>query len=135
MAKTSRPDSGPTGPVPEANRPGRRPRVQQDKPTGPPPTPPGAVPRTTHFPFRFDPPLPAWRMRAEQETSQGSLIKVQAAYDEPFWRADGLSGTGFGAGEAVSEIYDNSPPDGSPPTRRTPRSPPSGRGGTRRTPR
>lgn len=57
MAKTSRPDSGPTGPVPEANRPGRRPRVQQDKPTGPPPTPPGAVPRTTHFPFRFDPPL------------------------------------------------------------------------------
>ena len=47
--------------------------------------------------IRFDPPLPAWRMRAEQETSQGSLIKVQAAYDEPFWRADGLSGTGFGA--------------------------------------
>src|SRR5215207_11740767 len=29
--------------------------------------------------IRFDPPLPGWRMRAEQETSQGSLIKVQAA--------------------------------------------------------
>jgi len=64
--------------------------------------------------IRFDPPLPGWRMRAEQETSQGSLIKVQAAYEEPFWRADGLSGTGFAPGEAVSEIYDNSPPGGAP---------------------
>ena len=73
-----------------------------------------AIPPNLMGTIRFDPPLPAWRMRAEQETSQGSLIKVQAAYDEPFWRADGLSGTGFAPGEAVSEIYDNSPPDGSP---------------------
>jgi putrescine oxidase len=73
-----------------------------------------AIPPNLMGTIRFDPPLPAWRMRAEQETSQGSLIKVQAAYDEPFWRADGLSGTGFGAREPVSEIYDNSPPDGAP---------------------
>ena len=73
-----------------------------------------AIPPNLMGTIRFDPPLPAWRMRAEQETSQGSLIKVQAAYDEPFWRADGLSGTGLGPGEPVSEIYDNSPPDGSP---------------------
>lgn len=30
---------GGMGPVPEANRPGHRPEVDQDKPTGPPPTP------------------------------------------------------------------------------------------------
>ena len=73
-----------------------------------------AIPPNLAGTIRFDPPLPGWRMRAEQETSEGSLIKVQAAYDEPFWRADGLSGTGFAAGEAVSEIYDNSPPGGTP---------------------
>ena len=73
-----------------------------------------AIPPNLAGTIRFDPPLPGWRMRAEQEMSQGSLIKVQAAYDEPFWRADGLSGTGFAPGEAVSEIYDNSPPEGTP---------------------
>jgi hypothetical protein len=29
-------DKGPSGPVPEANRPGHHPEVEQDKPTGPP---------------------------------------------------------------------------------------------------
>ncbi len=34
------PDTGgPAGPVPEENRPGHRPRADQDKPTGPPPRP------------------------------------------------------------------------------------------------
>jgi len=32
---------------------------------------------------------------------------VQALYDTPFWRADGLSGTGFGPYELVHEVYDN----------------------------
>lgn len=43
------------GPVPADNQPGHHPPVDQDKPTGPPPTPAGAVPRTTRFDFRFDP--------------------------------------------------------------------------------
>ncbi len=73
-----------------------------------------AIPPNLAATIRFDPPLPSWRMRAEQETSQGSLIKVQAAYDEPFWRADGLSGTGFAPYEPVSEIYDNSWPGDGP---------------------
>ena len=73
-----------------------------------------AVPPNLAATIRFDPPLPGWRMRAEQETSQGSLIKVQTAYDEPFWRADGLSGTGFAPHEPVSEIYDNSWPGEGP---------------------
>lgn len=58
---TARPTPGDEtfGPVPESNRPGHRPSAEQDKPTGPPPRPPGAVPRTTHFRFRFDWPMAA----------------------------------------------------------------------------
>lgn len=48
------PDRGPTGPVPEGNRPGHRPAVDQDKPTTPPPRPEGAIPRTTTWDFHFD---------------------------------------------------------------------------------
>ena len=44
--------------------------------------------------------------------SQGSVIKVLAVYDEPFWRADGLSGEGFAPYQLVREVYDNTPPAG-----------------------
>ena len=45
---------------------------------------------------------------------QGAVIKCHAVYDEPFWRADGLTGqAGTDAGPA-KVIFDNSPPDGSP---------------------
>jgi putrescine oxidase len=64
--------------------------------------------------IRFDPPLPGWRQRLDQWFSQGSIIKVQTAYPTPFWREQGLSGTGFGPHELEAEIYDNSPPDGTP---------------------
>jgi hypothetical protein len=46
---------GPSGPIPPGNRPGHKPKVDQDKPQGPPPTPKGSVPRTTRFSFRSDP--------------------------------------------------------------------------------
>ncbi|MDG9422950.1 FAD-dependent oxidoreductase, partial [Streptococcus pneumoniae] len=42
-----------------------------------------------------------------QHQSLGLVIKVHAVYDTPFWREDGLSGTGFGASEIVQEVYDN----------------------------
>jgi monoamine oxidase len=62
----------------------------------------------------YQPALPAWREQLTQRTPMGSVIKCQVIYDEPFWRADGLSGqaTGDGAGSRV--VFDNSPPDGSP---------------------
>ena len=72
-----------------------------------------AVPPNLLPAIRFDPPLPGRRMQADQWLSQGALIKVQAAYPTPFWRAQGLSGTGFG-GPVVGEVYDNSPPSGAP---------------------
>ena len=62
----------------------------------------------------FDPVLPAWRMRAQAGMSQGSVIKVLAVYDHPFWREDGLSGEGFAPYQLIREAYDNSPPAGEP---------------------
>jgi putrescine oxidase len=44
----------------------------------------------------------------------GSVIKVLAVYDHPFWREDGLSGEGFAPYGLVREVYDNSPPAGEP---------------------
>ena len=70
-----------------------------------------AVPPNLLPAIRFDPPLPGRRMQVDQWLSQGALIKVQAAYPRPFWRAEGMSGTAFGHA-LVSEVYDNSPPVG-----------------------
>ena len=53
-------------------------------------------------------------MRAEQSVSQGSVIKVLAVYDHPFWREDGLAGEAFATYQFVREAYDNSPPSGEP---------------------
>jgi putrescine oxidase len=63
--------------------------------------------------IRFSPALPAWRMRLQQASSQGSVTKVLAVYPEPFWRAEGLSGEGFAPHQFVREIYDNTPPSAS----------------------
>jgi putrescine oxidase len=63
--------------------------------------------------IRFEPALPAWRMRLQQASSQGSVTKVLAVYPEPFWRAEGLSGEGFAPHQFVREIYDNTPPGAS----------------------
>ena len=73
-----------------------------------------AVPPNLTNAIRFEPPLPGWRQRMAQDLSQGSIIKILAVYEEPFWRADGLSGQGFGPYQLVRELYDNSPPSGSP---------------------
>ena len=49
-----------------------------------------------------------------QRMPQGAIIKCMAIYDEPFWRAEGLSGSGLSDGGSVNAIFDNTPPDGSP---------------------
>ncbi|MFN8160568.1 MAG: FAD-dependent oxidoreductase [Solirubrobacterales bacterium] len=72
-----------------------------------------AVPPNLTAAIRFAPALPAWRLRMEQHLSQGSVNKILAVYERPFWREDGLSGQGFAPGELVRELYDNSPPSGS----------------------
>ena len=62
----------------------------------------------------YDPAVPQWREQLTQRAPMGSVIKCQAIYDEPFWRAEGLSGQATGDGEGSRVVFDNSPPDGSP---------------------
>ena len=64
--------------------------------------------------IEYEPALPHWREQLTQRTPMGSVIKCQVIYDEPFWRADGLSGQATGDGEGARVVFDNSPPDGSP---------------------
>jgi len=72
-----------------------------------------AVPPNLTTAIRFRPALPAWRQRLGQSLSQGSINKVLAVYERPFWRDHGLSGQGFAPYELVRELYDNSPPSAS----------------------
>ena len=62
----------------------------------------------------YDPPLPGFRDQLTQRMPLGTVIKCMAIYDEPFWRADGLSGEAISDVGPVKVTYDNSPPDGSP---------------------
>jgi monoamine oxidase len=60
----------------------------------------------------YDPALPQWREQLTQRAPMGSVIKCQVIYDEPFWRAEGLSGQATGDGEGSRVVFDNSPQDG-----------------------
>jgi len=42
----------------------------------------------------------------------GHVVKSEAVYPTPFWRAEGLSGQGVNDEGIASVPYDNSPPDG-----------------------
>jgi putrescine oxidase len=66
-----------------------------------------AVPPNLYSRVSFDPPLPRRQHQMHQHQSLGLVIKVHAVYPTPFWRDKGLSGTCFGAGELVQEVYDN----------------------------
>jgi monoamine oxidase len=62
----------------------------------------------------YDPPLPGFRDQLTQRMPLGTVAKCMAIYDEPFWRAEGLSGQGASDTGPVKLTFDNSPPDGSP---------------------
>jgi monoamine oxidase len=62
----------------------------------------------------FDPPLPGYRDQLTQRMPLGTVAKCMAIYDEPFWRAEGLSGQATSDVGPVKLTFDNSPPDGSP---------------------
>ncbi|MFJ6077368.1 flavin monoamine oxidase family protein [Pseudarthrobacter sp. NPDC092419] len=66
-----------------------------------------AVPPNLYSRVSFDPPLPRRQHQMHQHQSLGLVIKVHAVYRTPFWRNSGLSGTCFGAGSLVQEVYDN----------------------------
>ncbi len=68
-----------------------------------------AIPPPLTARIAYDPPLPHARDALTQRMAMGSVVKCHAIYDEPFWRADGLSGTATRADGPIKVMYDNSP--------------------------
>lgn len=60
----------------------------------------------------YEPVLPADRDQLTQRMPNGSVIKCMAVYEEPFWRAAGLSGQVTSDRGPVRVTFDNSPPQG-----------------------
>jgi len=73
-----------------------------------------ALPPTLAGRLTYSPVLPSWRDQLTQRLPAGSVIKVHAVYDEPFWRADGLNGQAASDRGPVKVTFDNSPPSGRP---------------------
>lgn len=72
------------------------------------------LPPTLAGRLEYGPALPSWRDQLTQRLPAGSVIKVYAAYDEPFWRKDGLTGQAASEVGPVKITFDNSPPSGRP---------------------
>jgi monoamine oxidase len=61
----------------------------------------------------WHPLLPPKRQQLMARLTMGALMKCDAVYETPFWRADGRSGMGLADSGAVRVCFDNSPPDAS----------------------
>jgi monoamine oxidase len=73
-----------------------------------------AVPPPLAARIAYSPVLPAARDLLTQRLAMGALMKVEAVYPTPFWRASKLTGQFFTTGGPVGYAFDNSPPDGNP---------------------
>ncbi|GAB3714860.1 flavin monoamine oxidase family protein [Amycolatopsis oliviviridis] len=73
-----------------------------------------AVPPTLAARLRFTPGLPGDRDQLVQRMPMGRVIKVNVVYDEPFWRAEGLSGQANSDRRPLGTVFDNTPHGGSP---------------------
>jgi monoamine oxidase len=71
-----------------------------------------AIPPALTCRIAYDPPLPGFRDQLVQRMPQGTVWKCMAIYDEPFWRAEGLTGQATSDAGPVRVTFDNSPPDG-----------------------
>ncbi len=72
-----------------------------------------AIPPALAARISYDPLLPPARDLLTQRMPMGALMKVEAIYPTPFWRADGLTGQFLTVSGPVGYAFDNSPPDGS----------------------
>jgi monoamine oxidase len=70
-----------------------------------------AVPPVLASRIAYAPGLPAAKKALLKAMVPGSLTKVEAVYDRPFWRDAGLSGQGVSDVGLARVPYDNSPPD------------------------
>ena len=62
----------------------------------------------------YEPILPFERDQLTQRYGQGTLTKVAAVYDRPFWRDDGSDRFAVATGFPISVAFDDSPPGGRP---------------------
>jgi monoamine oxidase len=69
-----------------------------------------AIPPALAGRIGYAPLLPFQRDQLTQRYSQGTLTKVAAVYDRPFWREAGLTGQAIDTGGPVSATFDDSPP-------------------------
>jgi monoamine oxidase len=72
-----------------------------------------ALPPPMQSRIRFVPPLPAGRDQFSQRSPMGSVAKVIARYDTPFWRAHNLTGQAYSNQGTAFSTFDISPEDGS----------------------
>ena len=73
-----------------------------------------AIPPAHRAGIAFDPALPAEYEKLAQHWPQGKLSKAYAAYDTPFWRANGCSGEALSDEGPVFITFDVSPADDGP---------------------
>jgi monoamine oxidase len=65
-----------------------------------------ALPPTLASHIEYDPPLSADRALLLQRITAGWAMKAALVYDEPFWRADGLTGQSFAPDELIGLTLD-----------------------------
>jgi monoamine oxidase len=70
-----------------------------------------AMPPALSVRLDWSPPLPALRDQLSMRAPMGSVTKIHAVYDRPFWRDDGLNGQVVSDDGAVRVTFDDSPPD------------------------
>jgi monoamine oxidase len=73
-----------------------------------------AIPPAHRSMIEFEPALPEGYSELARHWPQGNLSKAYAAYDTPFWRADGHSGEALSDEGPVFITFDVSPGDGAP---------------------
>jgi monoamine oxidase len=73
-----------------------------------------AVPPVLAARIDFSPALPTKHRDLLRRIVPGQLIKWEAVYDTPFWRAQGLTGQAVSDTGPAEFTFDNSPPSGSP---------------------
>jgi monoamine oxidase len=73
-----------------------------------------AIPPVLAGRIDFSPDLPMDRQALMNRVPQGTLLKVAAVYDRPFWRDKGLTGQALSLNGPCNATFDDSPPDGSP---------------------
>jgi monoamine oxidase len=73
-----------------------------------------AIPPTLTERVSFDPLLPPDRALLTQRMPAGCMVKVMAVYDEPWWRAKGLTGQTLSSSNTIAWTLDMSLPSGRP---------------------